>query len=131
MEIKQLFFIDQTQPGFVRGGPFDEMGGMLVGVHAKEVCDMLNEHPTLLTEVSDAQAKEAYALGKLEEALKIEGELRTEYSDLVTAAEDIVRSWQYEKDPNEHKNQDYRRVVWHRIEALERALNAVSGRRDG
>ncbi len=50
MEIKQPFFIDQTQPGFVRGGPFDEMGGMLVGMHAKEVCDMLNEHPTLLTE---------------------------------------------------------------------------------
>ena len=47
MEIKQPFFVDPNQPGYVRGGPFDEMGGMLVGMHSVEVCNMLNEHLAL------------------------------------------------------------------------------------
>ena len=41
------FYVDQNQPGIVRGGPFDSMGGMLVGVHAKEVCHRLNGFPLL------------------------------------------------------------------------------------
>ena len=52
MEIKQPFFVDPKQPGYVRGGPFDEMGGMLVGLHAGPVCKMLNEHLALSSEVS-------------------------------------------------------------------------------
>ena len=36
------FFVDAGTPGIVRGGFYDEMGGMLVGVHAQEVCDKLN-----------------------------------------------------------------------------------------
>jgi hypothetical protein len=41
-KITQPFFVDPTQPGIVRGGFFDEMGGMLVGLHAKWVCEALN-----------------------------------------------------------------------------------------
>ncbi len=43
MEINRPFFIDPKQPGIVRGGFYDAMGGMLVGQHAKWVCDALNE----------------------------------------------------------------------------------------
>ena len=50
MEIKQPFFVDPKQPGYVRGGFYDEMGGMLVGLRAGLVCKMLNEHPTLFSE---------------------------------------------------------------------------------
>jgi hypothetical protein len=41
------FYVDKEQPGIVRGGPFDSMGGMLVGMHAKEVCDRLNNYSRL------------------------------------------------------------------------------------
>jgi hypothetical protein len=47
MEIKQPFFVDQKQPGVVRGGPFDASGGILVGVHSYEICDMLNDRQRL------------------------------------------------------------------------------------
>jgi hypothetical protein len=36
------FYVDPKQPGFVRGGFYDAMGGMLVGVKARAVCDVLN-----------------------------------------------------------------------------------------
>lgn len=36
------FYVDPKQPGFVRGGCYDAMGGMLVGVKAQAVCDVLN-----------------------------------------------------------------------------------------
>ena len=36
------FYVDKKQPGVVRGGFYDEMGGMLVGTKAKAVCDVLN-----------------------------------------------------------------------------------------
>ena len=39
---------------------------------------LTNENDSQSAENADAQAKEAYALGKLEETLKIEGELRAE-----------------------------------------------------
>lgn len=38
------FFVDPDQKGVVRGGWFDALGGILVGVHAQEVCDILNAH---------------------------------------------------------------------------------------
>ena len=41
------FYVDAVQPGIVRGGPFDSMGGMLVGLHAKEVCNRLNTYGEL------------------------------------------------------------------------------------
>lgn len=44
MNIDKPFFIDPNNPGIVRGGFYDELGGMLVGMHAKEVCDILNTH---------------------------------------------------------------------------------------
>lgn len=37
------FYIDPKNPGIVRGGFFDEMGGILVGVRAPWVCAALNE----------------------------------------------------------------------------------------
>lgn len=43
MNITQPFFVDPAQPGFVRGGFYDEMGGMLVGVNAEWVCEQLNK----------------------------------------------------------------------------------------
>ena len=43
MVIEQPFFVDPQQPGVVRGGFYDEMGGMLVGMNAKWVCDALNK----------------------------------------------------------------------------------------
>ncbi len=36
------FYVDAQQKGVVRGGWFDEMGGILVGMRAQEVCDALN-----------------------------------------------------------------------------------------
>ncbi|KKK72612.1 hypothetical protein LCGC14_2902150, partial [marine sediment metagenome] len=43
------FYIDPKSPGIVRGGFYDDMGGiivgersMLIGIYAQEVCDMLN-----------------------------------------------------------------------------------------
>ncbi len=42
------FYISQAQPGIVRGGFFeDDLGGMLVGVNAREVCDALNDRDRL------------------------------------------------------------------------------------
>jgi len=32
MKIEKPFFVDPQYPGIVRGGFYDEMGGMLVGV---------------------------------------------------------------------------------------------------
>ncbi len=43
-ELLSEFFVDRDQRGLVRGGWFDSMGGMLVGFHAQEVCDILNAH---------------------------------------------------------------------------------------
>jgi hypothetical protein len=43
VKIEKPFFVDPKNPGVVRGGFYDEMGGMLVGVHAKWVCETLNE----------------------------------------------------------------------------------------
>ncbi len=44
------FYISQTQPGIVRGGFFeDDLGGMLVGSNAREVCDALNGRERLRT----------------------------------------------------------------------------------
>ena len=37
------FYIDKTHPGIIRGGFFDDMGGLLVGMNAQWVCDALNE----------------------------------------------------------------------------------------
>lgn len=48
MNIQKPFFIDQQKPGIVRGGFYDEMGGMLVGMRAQEVCDVLNGHEAML-----------------------------------------------------------------------------------
>lgn len=36
------FYVSKEQPGVVKGGFYDAMGGMLVGVKAQEVCDVLN-----------------------------------------------------------------------------------------
>ena len=36
------FYVDPEQPGFIRGGWLDEMGGFLIGVHARTVADRLN-----------------------------------------------------------------------------------------
>lgn len=41
--IKQPFFVPSNSPGIIRGGWFDEAGGMLVGLHAQWVCDTLNK----------------------------------------------------------------------------------------
>jgi len=38
------FFVDPSNLGWVRGGFYDDMGGMLVGMHANEVCNILNTH---------------------------------------------------------------------------------------
>lgn len=36
------FYIDPRFQGMIRGGFFDEMGGILVGAKAQWVCDALN-----------------------------------------------------------------------------------------
>ena len=41
--ITRSFFVDPVQPGIIRGGWMDDVGGMLVGVHADWVCKVLNE----------------------------------------------------------------------------------------
>lgn len=43
MKIEKPFFVDPQKPGIVRGGFYDEMGGMLVGVNAEWVCKALND----------------------------------------------------------------------------------------
>lgn len=42
MSKMQKFYVDAQQKGVVRGGWFDDMGGILVGSSAQEVCDALN-----------------------------------------------------------------------------------------
>lgn len=42
MSETQKFYVDEQQKGVVRGGWFDDMGGILVGSSAQEVCDALN-----------------------------------------------------------------------------------------
>ena len=37
------FYVDSNQPGIIRGGWLDEMGGFLIGRHAKAVADRLNK----------------------------------------------------------------------------------------
>lgn len=44
------FYVDKKQPGFVRGGFYDESGGMLVGRNAELVCKMLNDYIKLKAE---------------------------------------------------------------------------------
>ena len=51
MKITNKFFIDTNNPGIVRGGFYDEMGGVvvshgsiLVGRAAQYVCDALNAY---------------------------------------------------------------------------------------
>ncbi len=41
--ITQPFYVDPAQRGVVRGGWMDELGGILVGVHAEWVCRALND----------------------------------------------------------------------------------------
>ncbi len=36
------FYVDKEQPGIIRGGWLDPMGGFLIGLHAKQVVDRLN-----------------------------------------------------------------------------------------
>jgi hypothetical protein len=48
------YYIDPTQPGIVRGGHYDDMGGMLVGTKAELICDILNAHFNQFTSVTDA-----------------------------------------------------------------------------
>jgi hypothetical protein len=36
------FYVDPAQPGIIRGGWLDEMGGFLIGVHARQVAERLN-----------------------------------------------------------------------------------------
>lgn len=36
------FYVDSDNPGIVRGGWLDEMGGFLIGLQAKAVADRLN-----------------------------------------------------------------------------------------
>jgi len=76
----------------------------------------------LFKDTVDARIKSTpeFALALIEEQ---RGEIER-LTAIETAAQDIVRTWQYEKNPNEYKHQDYRRVRWHRIEALDRALAA-------
>ena len=38
------FFVDKLQPGIVRGGWLDEMGGFLIGPPAKYVTNALNKY---------------------------------------------------------------------------------------
>jgi len=61
------FYVDQNQPGIVRGGPFDSMGGMLVGVHAKEVCHRLNGFPLLEAQLEAVKQKAAYFISEYKE----------------------------------------------------------------
>ena len=56
------FYIDPAQAGVVRGGWFDEMGGMLVGVHAEKVCTMLNEHPEMQATIERVRGLQRYEI---------------------------------------------------------------------
>lgn len=42
-EVKTPYFIDPNSLGVVRGGHFDEAGGLLAGMYAEWVCAALNE----------------------------------------------------------------------------------------
>jgi hypothetical protein len=42
--IKNPFYVDKTQPGIVRGGWLDEMGGFLIGRGSQYVADALNSY---------------------------------------------------------------------------------------
>ena len=55
------FYVDAVQPGIVRGGPFDSMGGMLVGLHAKEVCNRLNTYGELKATIERVNRCKRYA----------------------------------------------------------------------
>ena len=55
--MKQPFFVDPAMPGYVRGGPFDKMGGMLVGLHAKAVCKRLNDHDRMVEALKASKVK--------------------------------------------------------------------------
>ena len=43
MDIEKEFYISPEAKGVVRGGFFDEMGGILCGVNAQWICNALNE----------------------------------------------------------------------------------------
>ena len=53
-EFKNLpkFYLDSSNQGIVRGGWFDQNGGLLAGVRAVEICDALN-HVRLIADYSD------------------------------------------------------------------------------
>lgn len=77
MNIPQPFYVDPHKPGCIRGGFFDEMGGMLVGMHAKKVCDALNDHEPLreaaqfaLNVLTGVSGDERDAIKCLEQVLK-------------------------------------------------------------
>jgi hypothetical protein len=65
--------------GFVRGGFYDELGGMLVGHRAREVCDMLNAHSQLQAELEevreDAVTENNMKLFYIQVISKLEAEL--------------------------------------------------------
>lgn len=42
--IANPFHVDDAQPGIVRGGWLDEMGGFLIGTHAEYVANALNQN---------------------------------------------------------------------------------------
>jgi len=48
--VDRPFYVDGEQPGVVRGGFFDEMGGMLIGLRAPYVALALNEHAQLVVD---------------------------------------------------------------------------------
>lgn len=46
--IRYPFKVDPENPGVVRGGWYDDMGGLLVGAEAEYVCNALNGYATFL-----------------------------------------------------------------------------------
>lgn len=75
MKLKRPFFVDPQNPGVIRGGFYDVMGGMVVGQHASEVCDVLNKHSDLERE----QAQFAFDAGeKMGEAIRRIADLKEE-----------------------------------------------------
>lgn len=46
--IRTPFTVDSNNPGFVRGGWYDDMGGLLVGMQAQYVADALNAYAAFL-----------------------------------------------------------------------------------
>jgi hypothetical protein len=72
--------------GFVRGGFYDELGGMLVGHRAREVCDMLNAHSQLQAELS----KQNGYLQEIFDAVNIPMDNSTAWGPL-TGVKEIMR----------------------------------------